>query len=286
VRSKNVDRVRRWVTLLDSTLENVQATVEEFCEPDVDYYPVAKWPEARPCHGREEIAQFLARFLEAWLRYEWESDDLIPVGEDRVLACLNLRAEGRESGMNLEGDLYQCLWLRHGRFFRIEDHLTLSGALHALGLEGDTLEAAGLRAPSNVDLLRSIYADWERGDFSSMDWADPEIEYIHADGPARGTWTGLAGMAEGWRSWLSAWEGLHVEVDEYRELDDDRVLVVAQGYARGKTSGLETGGRIRSKAAALFHFRAGRVARLVIYFDIDRAFSELGFSPDPSSSYE
>jgi len=48
---------------------------------------------------------------------------------------------GRGSGLNLEGDLYQCFWLRHGRFFRVE---TLSGALHALGLHGETLEAAGL----------------------------------------------------------------------------------------------------------------------------------------------
>jgi hypothetical protein len=30
-------------------------------------------------------------------------------------------------------------------FFRVEDHLTLRGALHELGLEGETLEAARLR---------------------------------------------------------------------------------------------------------------------------------------------
>jgi hypothetical protein len=36
------------------------------------------------------------------------------------------------------------MWVRHGRFFRSEDHLTLSGALRALGLEGETIEAAGL----------------------------------------------------------------------------------------------------------------------------------------------
>jgi hypothetical protein len=53
-------------------------------------------------------------------------------------------AEGRGSGMKLEGDLYICMWLRHGRVFRQEDHLTLGGALHALWLEGDTREAVGL----------------------------------------------------------------------------------------------------------------------------------------------
>jgi hypothetical protein len=58
---------------------------------------------------------------------------------------MRLRGEGRGSGIRLEGDVFQCYWLRHGRFFRVEDHLTLRGALHALGLQGETLEAAGLR---------------------------------------------------------------------------------------------------------------------------------------------
>src|SRR2546425_5696181 len=79
---------------------------------------------------------------------------------------------------------------------------------------------------ANLDLVRSIYADTARGDFSSTEWADPEIEYVFADGPEPASWTGLAGMAEGWREWASAWEEWRDEVDEYRELDDERVLVL------------------------------------------------------------
>jgi hypothetical protein len=49
----------------------------------------------------------------------------------------------------------------------------------------------------NVDLVRSIYAAWERGDFSSVEWMHPEIEIVRTGGPEPGTSTGLAGWHKG-----------------------------------------------------------------------------------------
>ena len=60
---------------------------------------------------------------------------------------------------------------------------------------------------ANLKLVRSLYAAWERGDFSSVGWAHPEIEYVFADGPDPSSWTGVAEMVEGFRDFLSAWEG-------------------------------------------------------------------------------
>ena|SRR5437588_12693694 len=127
----------------------------------------------------------------------------------------------------------------------------------------------------NLDLVRSIYAAWERGKFGAVEWADPEIEWVMTGGPAPGSSTGLAGMAGGWRDFLSAWEWYHVEVDEYRELDDGRVLVLIRCSARGKTSGLDIA-QIRTESATLFHVRDGKVVRLLVYMDRDRAFADLG----------
>jgi ketosteroid isomerase-like protein len=132
---------------------------------------------------------------------------------------------------------------------------------------------------ANLDLVRSIYAKWERGDWTSVEWAHPDIEYVRADGPAPGSWTGLAGMESGFRDYLNAWEGYRLEGDEYRELDHERVLVLCHQGGRGKTSGLELE-KIRTKAAALFRVHGGKVARLVIYTDRERAFADLGLAPD------
>ena len=140
-----MERTRRWLTSMSAGTEEALAAIEEFWDADADYYPVRKFPEARPCHGREEFSHFVREFKEAFPRSAWVVRELIAVGDDRILAWSTMRSEGRDSGVKLEGDIYQCHWVRHGRFFRVEDHLTLQGALHALGLQGDTLEAAGLR---------------------------------------------------------------------------------------------------------------------------------------------
>jgi hypothetical protein len=58
----------------------------------------------------------------------------------------------------------------------------------------------------NLDLVRSICVAWERGDFSSADWADPEIEFAFVDGPEPGCWTGLQEMSARYGDWLAGLE--------------------------------------------------------------------------------
>jgi ketosteroid isomerase-like protein len=127
----------------------------------------------------------------------------------------------------------------------------------------------------NLAFVRSIYAAWERDDYSSTEWAHPDVEFVLADGPDPGSWRGRAGMAEGWRAFLSNWGDYRFEVEEYRELDAERMLVHIRVRGRGRTSGLELG-EVGAKGANLLEVRGGKVMRLAIYFDRDRALADLG----------
>ena len=125
----------------------------------------------------------------------------------------------------------------------------------------------------NVELVRSIYADWERGDYSSAAWAHPDIEYVLPDGPEPGGGKGLANMAEMHRNWLSAWGDWHVAAEEFVTIDSERVLVPFCFTARGKRSGVEIAEGL-GQGASLFEIRGGKVVRLVNYFE--RALADLG----------
>jgi ketosteroid isomerase-like protein len=126
----------------------------------------------------------------------------------------------------------------------------------------------------NVDLVRSIFEPWQRGDFSSVDWADPEIEFEIVDGTEPGSARGLEGMHEAWSAFLGAWVELRVEVEEFREGSDGRVLALTQNSGRGKTSGLELG-QMKTQGANLFQIRDGKVIRLSVYWDQDQAVADL-----------
>jgi hypothetical protein len=86
-------------------------------------------------------------------------------------------------------------------------------------------------------------------------------------------------MAGANRDFLSAWEHFRVRADEYRDVDSERVLVLAYQSGRGKTSGLDIG-QVQAERAHVFHVHGGKVTRFVIYYDRERAFADLGLAAE------
>ena len=113
----------------------------------------------------------------------------------------------------------------------------------------------------NLEIVRSIYRAVERGDYSSSEWADPDIEFVaqYEERPLRG----VVAMQRSWREFLSAWKDFKAKPEEIIDAGE-RVLVLEKVGGRGRGSGAPAEG---SRSATLFTFREGRVVRLAQYTD-------------------
>jgi hypothetical protein len=91
----------------------------------------------------------------------------------------------------------------------------------------------------NVEIVRSIYRAVGRGDYSSSEWADPDIEFVapYEERPLRGA----EAMQRSWREFLSAWKDFKAEPEEIIDAGE-QVLVFERVGGRGRGSGAPTEG--------------------------------------------
>jgi ketosteroid isomerase-like protein len=128
----------------------------------------------------------------------------------------------------------------------------------------------------NADLVPPIYERWGRGDWRlRFDVYDPHMEWGWSD-----EFPGLAGVFEDHRdpnprlrAWLSGWEHWRVEAEDFLEIDD-HVVVLAGYHGRGKGSGVE----VHQRGAHVFDLRNGKVVRLEMFADRERAIESVRVS--------
>jgi ketosteroid isomerase-like protein len=112
----------------------------------------------------------------------------------------------------------------------------------------------------NLETVRAIYERWERGDYSAVDWADPEIEFSAPGGLNPEKLRGIEAMGREWAGWLSEFEGFESKAIEYLE-SGDQVLVLTRFSGRGRGSGVPIE---EMPGAARFRLRDGKVVELAI----------------------
>ncbi len=225
-------------------------------------------PDVR--RGPEGFIRAIEETQAAFEDYRVEPEAFIDAG-DAVLVPVRIVARGQSSGVALEARLVHVWMVADGKVVRGGMYESEDEAREAMGLSKKAT------SQDNVGLIRTVCAPWQRGDFGSAEWADPQIEFGFADGPTPGTWTGIQAMGDAWREALRAFDRLEMDVEGYIPIDGERVLVLTTNTGRGKTSGFDLG-ELRTRGANVFHIRDGKVTKLVAYWDRDRALEALGLS--------
>ena len=105
--------------LMDSSLTTVWA--EQF-------------PTAGTYHGPDGHIAAMKEWLAAWDELRLEAEDFIDAG-DSVVVPFNVRARGKESGVEVDRRWAHIWTLRNGRVVRFEVHLDVAEAVRSVGLE-------------------------------------------------------------------------------------------------------------------------------------------------------
>ena len=134
-------------------------------------------------------------------------------------------------------------------------------------------ENVGLeRHKVEVEVLRDVYSQWARGDFTSWEAFADDYVWKPVDAIESGEYKGIAEVSASWRTWVAGVGSFSVEAEEVVASPDGRYVVMQLFRGKGKASGLES----EERSAAVVTMREGLIARMEGFWDRDAALQATG----------
>ena len=125
----NVDRVRAFIAAYNR--RDFDAAVESF-DPEIEWV-LPERQSSDSCRGPDEIRRFWEGLDNTFEELRLDPQEFVDAG-DRIATRLLYSMRGKESGLNIEGELYhQVATFRAGRIVRMEYFAEWSEALDAVG---------------------------------------------------------------------------------------------------------------------------------------------------------
>jgi ketosteroid isomerase-like protein len=84
--------------------------------------------------GREALQRWFQEWSEGLDHIEYEAEELIAAGDDRVISEAYMRGRGRASGIEVASTLYAVWTIREGKIVQVVWFPTRADALEAAGL--------------------------------------------------------------------------------------------------------------------------------------------------------
>jgi ketosteroid isomerase-like protein len=256
---ENVEIVRRFADCWERLDWEGMA---ELVDPDVEQHgTVGGVEEGGVTRGVSEIRRDYEHVEAIWDEHRIEVQELIDAG-DRVVVFQREYQRGRRSGVELVLDAAVLVDVRDGRIVRVQGFME----------RGAALDAAGLSAQPNVDIVRQGLERFAKTGEPSWEILDQETEVFDHDIPdARNPYRGPDGV----RDWLSdfgaAWDRYDMEVERLIDAGD-RVVSLVRIRAVGAGSGVA----VERGDGMVWTFRNGKLARLDYFNDQEEALRAAG----------
>ena len=133
---ENVELVRSWYTQFPvMNSEALDFFYEHVWDPAIDWRAMAGAPDdLGPIEGRDAMRRYLEEGLELFEDVALEAEEIIDVGEDRVIVVLRFTGRARLSGVETELRFAILYVLRGGRVVQGREYATKEESLEAAGL--------------------------------------------------------------------------------------------------------------------------------------------------------
>jgi ketosteroid isomerase-like protein len=99
--------------------------------------PAAVWlpSEGGRYQGIDGVAEAFAAWMEPWSEHTLVTEEVIPLGDDQVLATLHIVARGKQSGLEIDQRFFHLHTVHDGKITRMVEYLDRDEALRAVGIE-------------------------------------------------------------------------------------------------------------------------------------------------------
>jgi ketosteroid isomerase-like protein len=137
-------------------------------------------------------------------------------------------------------------------------------------------DTARVMSQENVEVVRRGFETFNARDLDRhVKFFDPGVEWqTSAEDPDAATHRGLQAYKRYLEQWLESFDGLHLDVEEYIDVGDDRVMTWIRYTGRGRTSGAPADWYL----AIIFTIRDGKIVRGEEYFDRNEALKVAGLA--------
>jgi ketosteroid isomerase-like protein len=125
---ENVELVRLgWEALQRGDI----ALVEEFTLPDAVMIQPPEVPDAKTYEGADAIREAMEDWPTQWEDFQMELLEIIDAGDDVVVSVTRHRGRGRESGIEMDFEVFYVQRVRQGKLSRLEMFFSREQALEA-----------------------------------------------------------------------------------------------------------------------------------------------------------
>ncbi len=127
----------------------------------------------------------------------------------------------------------------------------------------------------NVELVRRMTDAFLAGDGpAALALMHPDVEFEANARPDAGVWHGRDGLRQAIAEWIGTWDEYSLEIRDYVDVPDGRVLVLWTERGRGKGSGIP----IEHDGGYVVTVLGGEITRIHLYNDAGEALAAVGVS--------